>query len=421
MTLQVFLERNGESIPVGRIDGRDSSDAAFRYQSAYLSAQNSTPLSVSLPLREEAFTPAQTKSYFDGLLPEGFTRRSLAERLHVDVNDYCGMLAVVGQECIGAIRVAPSPAQATTESYEKLHKNRLRSLALRDASLPAEYMKETRLSLAGASGKTGLYFDASHDKWYLPKGTAPSTHIVKQHHVRFRGIVTNEQLCMRTAAHLGLYVADSFILEPVANDAEYALFATKRFDRIIPADAKKVSGLPRPLRLHQEDMAQALGIPAEKKYEPEGSAYLQKMFELLRLQSADPIEDQKRLWEMVVFQCLIGNADAHLKNYALLYDGNLQSKRLAPLYDVVSTVIYKESTRKASMRIGDRTDLRAVNRQSLLLAAKEAHIGRGIAEEVIDRLTARFGDALANAAGELLRAGFADAKRMAGTIREKMR
>ena len=83
MTLQVFLERNGESIPVGRIDGRDSSDAAFRYQSAYLSAQNSTPLSVSLPLREEAFTPAQTKSYFDGLLPEGDTPEIREERIRL--------------------------------------------------------------------------------------------------------------------------------------------------------------------------------------------------------------------------------------------------------------------------------------------------------------------------------------------------
>ncbi|MBQ4416664.1 MAG: HipA domain-containing protein, partial [Butyrivibrio sp.] len=259
-------------------------------------------------------------------------------------------------------------------------------------------------------------YDAPHDRWYLPRGTAPSTHIIKQRHVRFRGIVCNEQLCMRTAALLHLHVVDSFLLEPLQDDTEHALFAAKRFDRVIPENAQTVSGLPRPLRLHQEDFAQALGIPSEKKYEPDGGTYLRDMFELLRRQSADPVADQKRLWEIVVFQCLIGNADAHLKNYALLYDAHLRSKRLAPAYDIVSTIIYPESTRTSSMRIGEARDLGAVNRVSLLHAAEEARIGRRVTEEVTDRLMAQFGDALHDAAKELAQTGFPDARRMAEQI-----
>ena len=75
----------------------------------------------------------------------------------------------------------------------------------------------SHLSLTGASGKVGLYYDAAGKQWYLPKGTAPSTHIVKQSHVRLDGIVTNEQLSMMTAAKCGIDVPESFIY----NTAEY--------------------------------------------------------------------------------------------------------------------------------------------------------------------------------------------------------
>ena len=70
----------------------------------------------------------------------------------------------------------------------------------------------SHLSLTGASGKVGLYYDAAGKQWYLPKGTAPSTHIVKQSHIRLSGIVANEQLSLRTAYYCGIEIPDSFII-----------------------------------------------------------------------------------------------------------------------------------------------------------------------------------------------------------------
>lgn len=73
-----------------------------------------------------------------------------------------------------------------------------------------------------------------------------------------------------------------------------------------------------------------------------------------RRKSSDPIQDQLKLWDLVVFNFLLGNTDAHLKNYSLLHGQNPKSVRLAPAYDLVSTTAYKSSTRDMSFRIGGR-------------------------------------------------------------------
>ena len=88
----------------------------------------------------------------------------------------------------------------------------MKELAAEGAQKSAEIVTKSHLSLTGASGKVGLYYDVVNDHWYLPQGTAPSTHIVKQSHVRLEGIVTNEQLSMMTAAKCGIDVPESFIM-----------------------------------------------------------------------------------------------------------------------------------------------------------------------------------------------------------------
>lgn len=169
------------------------------------------------------------------------------------------------------------------------------------------------LSLTGASGKVGLYYDAAGKQWYLPKGTAPSTHIVKQSHVRLDGIVTNEQLSMMTAAKCGIDVPESFIIDLGNGDDKEVLYATRRYDRIFDGAVDTIEGLPRPLRLHQEDFSQALGISSANKYEKGHEGYMRMMFDLLRQYSANPIEDQQKLWDRIVFCYLLGNTDAHIR------------------------------------------------------------------------------------------------------------
>ena len=219
-SLKVFLEIQGEQRHIGSIDGETYMDSRFRYTRDYLDSEFSRPISVSLPLTDEPFSPAQTKNYFEGLLPEGFSRRAVATWLKADENDYLTILSVLGRECIGALKIIEGDDDSDTE-YIPLSMKRVRELAAEGATKSTEFLMETHLSLAGATGKVGLYYDEASKKWYLPRGNAPSTHIVKQSHVRLKDIVLNEQLCMQTARLAGIDV-------PVPGKAITASFRYRR-------------------------------------------------------------------------------------------------------------------------------------------------------------------------------------------------
>ena len=199
----VSIEINRIQYEIGTISGNTYEDARFAYADSYLNMQGCEPVSLSLPLRREPFSPADTRCFFEGLLPEGFTRRTIASRMHFDENDYLSILHGLGQECIGAIRVFTLQEKAES-GYEKIDDDQIKELASEGATASADMVAKTHLSLAGASGKVGLYFDEKNGEWYLPHGLAPSTHIVKQSHVRLDNIVINEQLCLMTASKCGI-------------------------------------------------------------------------------------------------------------------------------------------------------------------------------------------------------------------------
>ena len=406
MTYTVMIELAGESVKVGQI-----SEAGFAYDPTYFSRSNVKPISVSLPLQEVPFSPQRTKNFFDGLLPEGFTRRTVAQWMHVSEDDYLSILAGLGRECLGAIRIVDESDTAPAQ-YQKLTLAQVQALAAEGTTQSAKLVTESHLSLTGASGKVGLYYDAINDAWYQPFGTAPSTHIVKQSHVRLSGIVVNELLCLHTAKKCGIDVPDCFILDAGGTADENILFATARYDREIAEDCRKINGLPCPRRLHQEDFAQALGIPAAEKYEPKSGSYLKDMFVLLKAQSANPLEDQMKLWDLTAFNYLIGNTDNHLKNASLLYDSTLSTLRLAPAYDVVSTTVYSGSTRRLSMHLGDATMLDAVSEDSFRKAAHEVGIGEKLAMKRLAAMIEKFEAALNATAEELVDQGFSNAAQL---------
>lgn len=402
MKYLVSIERSGRPVPVGSIEGESTDGASFRYSEAYLSEPEAAPISLSLPLQADPFTPQQTRCFFDSLLPEGYTRRSVTAYLKLDEADYLSILLALGQECLGALRIYQE-GEAAHARYERLTEAQVKELASEGASTSTALVTEARLSLAGASGKVGLYYYEKENAWYLPRGTTPSTHIVKQSHVRYKEIVPNEQLCLATAALCGLRVAPSFILDTGKGEDKDVLLVSKRYDRTMPDDPATVDGLPVPLRRHQEDMAQALGIPAAEKYE-RGRHYLRDMFALLRTHSARPIEDQLELWDRIVFNFLIGNADAHIKNFSLLYAPDLRSLRLAPAYDIIHTG-YEGLSQNLAFAIGGVTALEEITRDSFRLAAKDVGLGERMALARLDALVSRFPSALSAAADELHRQG----------------
>lgn len=413
--LNVSIEIGGKQIPAGAIIGTDPYNARFSYSEHYID-DIGVPISKSLPLQASAFSSMQTRNYFEGLLPEGFTRRFVAQMLRADPDDYLSVLAGLGRECIGAIRISEEGTPDEAPSYEALSLDQVRALAREGATESSQLVVKAHLSLAGASGKVGLYHDSKTDKWFLPHGTAPSTHIVKQSHVRFSGIVTNEQLVMRTAAGLGMDVAVTSIISTGGHDDGDVLFATERYDRIFTGIARPVSGFEAPLRMHQEDMAQALGIPSAQKYERRGESHLKLMADALRRYSSDPVTDLKRLWDAVVFDYLVGNTDAHVKNFSLLYTTDLRGVRLAPLYDMVSTTVYGESTRDMAFGIGGRYRLEELDRDSFKAAAKDAGLGEKLAMRRFDELRDTVIPALDAAAEELSAQGF----EKAGELRDKI-
>lgn len=416
--LAVNIEKQGTSLFVGTLSGNTADDICFRYDSTYCDTANAVPISISLPFSKEPFTSEQTKNFFEGLLPEGFTRRCVATWMHADENDYIALLEGLGRECLGALRILPlGEVHENRKEYRRLSSEELKELSNEGVSESAQMVTKAHLSLTGASGKIGLYYDDKNREWYLPTGDAPSTHIVKQSHIRLMGIIANEQLCQLTAGALGIEIPESFVINTgdiqkinLNRKDNDILFATRRYDRAFADSPEIVNKLPIPLRLHQEDFAQALGIPAAEKYEKNQEHYLAKMFDLLKRYSSNPIEDMLRLWDILIFQYLIGDTDNHIKNYSLLYGSNLRSIRLAPAYDLISTVIYESSTTDMAMSIDGVYDIGKITRNSFLKEAEYLGLGVTIAMKHFDRITDQFCDKLEKMAEKLSGEGFEQAE-----------
>lgn len=413
--LVVHIEMNGRSVPVGKIFGENFQVAQFVYFDNYFANPNAHPISISLPLQEEPFSAQNTRNFFDGLLPEGFMRATISKSLHASEDDYLSVLALLGKECLGAIKVTNEGDEPPVSHYRKLTQAQIVELAEEGASKSTDFVVDSHLSLTGASGKVGLYYDAIENRWFQPFGEAPSTHIVKQSHVRFGKIVANEQLCLTCAKKLGIDVTESFVVNQDAK-GDTQLFATKRYDRKVGENARCIDGLAVPYRLHQEDFAQALGIAAFEKYEQEGQNYLAKMFELLRERSEFPLEDQLKLWEICVFNYLIGNADNHIKNFSLLYDEGLNAVHLAPAYDIVSTQVYENTSQRMGLSVGGEFGLNRISRESFEDEAKAVGLGTKIAMRRFDELSGSFEGALIESAEDLEMHGIHDVKSIANAI-----
>ena len=169
--LEVYIECNGNMINVGSITGHNSDDAVFSYSEEYIEDKSSRAISISLPLDERSFSPERTRCFFESLLPEGYTRRCVAGWLHVDENDYISVLSELGSECLGAIRIVEGDMNITESSYRLLSHEELLEFAREGATKSAELVIKSHLSLAGASGKTGLYYDRNNNESASGTGT----------------------------------------------------------------------------------------------------------------------------------------------------------------------------------------------------------------------------------------------------------
>lgn len=177
------------------------------------------------------------------------------------------------------------------------------------------------------------------------------------------------------------------------------MFATERFDRKLSDN--KIKNLYKPYRLHQEDFGQALNINSLDKYETGNKSYFNEMINLIRSYSSNPMLDIEKLWKIAIFNVLIGNTDAHIKNFSLLYNPNLTNLTLAPAYDLVSTIIYPESTRNMAFSIAGERLIDNINRDSFIEQAKECKINPSLVDSWFDEVYRPFNNALLKTAVEI--------------------
>lgn len=338
--LNVYLRGN----KVGRLGLDAERRFVFAYDQDWLDNAAAVPLSLQLPLQAELFTDPKARPFFANLLPESDLRRALARKLGLSEQNDFALLEAVGGECAGAVSLLsedlPLPE---TGSYRVLNEDDLNALV---DELPKRPMlageRGIRLSLAGAQNKLPVHFDGQHIS--VPIGNAPSSHILKPPIEHYSHTVENEYFCMRLAQRVGLSVPSVTLLHK-----RKSLYLIERYDR------KRVSENAIE-RVHQEDFCQALGIHPDQKYEKEGGPSIGQCFALLREYSVFPLPDLRACLDWVVFNYLIGNADAHGKNISLLLMQG--GPHLAPFYDLMCTAIYPDITDKLAMKIGgeDRPD-----------------------------------------------------------------
>jgi serine/threonine-protein kinase HipA len=378
-TLDVYLDVE----LVGHLIQDEGGQTDFEYMQNWLDRPGATAISVSLPLRRERFSRNACRGFFAGILPDEGKREIIARNLGISARNDYAMLERIGGECAGAVTFIPSGQPLPTRNY---HYRALSSKKLADIfkDLPKRPLLAgedgIRLSLAGAQDKIAVRIEGGEIS--LPLGGAPSTHILKPAVERFAGVVFNEALTMQLAAAVGLQAANVEVR--TAENIDYLL--VERYDRT----HLKFGGTTTLERLHQEDFCQALNIVPEMKYQKEGGPSLKKCFELLREVSTAPVIDLARLLDAVIYNYLIGNNDAHGKNFSLLYHhvGTAnQEIRLAPLYDAISTVCYPELSNEMAMKIGNEYKAERVTPRDFDKLAEDAGLAKPLVRRRVPELT----------------------------------
>jgi serine/threonine-protein kinase HipA len=320
----------------------------FTYGDHWRSLAAAYPLSLSMPLVVGEHEHARIEPWLWGLLPDNEAILARwGQRFHVSPRNAFALLSAVGEDCAGAVQlVRPDRVdeilQDDSQHVEWLTEadiaERLRTLR-KDQAAWRLARDSGQFSLAGAQAKTALLFDGQ--RWGVPYGLTPTTHIVKPPMDALDGHAENEHLCLALARALGLPAANSEVLK---FEDEVAI-VVERYDRARSVDTIR--------RLHQEDLCQVLGLPPTKKYQNEGGPGCAEMSEAIRTHSGEAEEDAWTFARAITLNWIIGGTDAHAKNFSMLIGAGGRA-RLAPLYDVASTLPYDFDPKKLKMatRIG---------------------------------------------------------------------
>jgi serine/threonine-protein kinase HipA len=346
------------SSKVGMYSRAPSGATSFRYDPDWLSSEKAFPISLSMPLSDRVWSGEGASSYFDGLLPDDRTvREKIAAREQADSASIFDLLAVIGRDCVGALRFVPEgldPGDPTKMEYRPVTDD---EIAARIASLGTTPLgihiddDDFRISIAGVQEKTA--FLRINDQWQLPLGPTPTSHIFK------------------------------------------------------PAMKEGPAGAGVLYRLPQEDICQALGVPPARKYQSDGGPGIVDVLELLN-GAIVPYEDRMDFMKAQIVFWLLAAIDGHAKNFSIFLSPS--GYRLTPLYDVMSAAPWPEfpdQKIKSAMALGNKNyyRLKQIQLRHFYQSGQKAGLREQDIDSIFSGLTTRMDDAIAGTAALAADAG----------------
>jgi len=382
MTAELVALLDGKE--AGRVHNDARGRLTFVYSDEWRLAADAYPLSLSMPLAAKEHGRSAVEAYLWGLLPDNEqVLARWAAKFQVSARNVFALISHVGEDCAGAVQfVTPDRLDTIRRGTE----DKVEWLAAPDIAKRLQTLRRDhaawrlprdlgQFSLAGAQPKTALLLQ--NNRWGIPSGRVPTTHILKPPTGHFDGHAENEHICLGLARSLGLPAAQS----EVTRFGEEIAIVIERYDRQYRGN--------NILRVHQEDVCQALSIMPTRKYQNEGGPSPINIIELLRTYSTDRQTDVDTFAAALGFNWLIAGTDAHAKNFSLLL--SCPHVRLAPLYDVASIVPYDEfDLRKVkfAMKVGGEYKLSEIGLRQWQKFAREARIN---ADKLVERLIAMSG------------------------------
>jgi len=399
---------------VGHLWKQTSGAIEFRYDANWLAAENATPVSLSLPLREDAFKGAPVIAVFENLLPDSDVLRArVAEKVGAEGTDAYSLLSVIGRDCVGALQFIPdddaSGYDTSQIAGEAVSDDQIETLLqnLKQAPLGLDRDQDFRISIAGAQEKTALLCHGG--KWMKPHGVTPTTHLFKTqigalpNGIDLSNSIENEFYCLKLMAAFGL----------PANNAEIKVFGKtkalviERFDRLWTKDGRLI-------RIPMEDCCQALSFPPSRKYQADGGP---GMADILTLLSGgdSPSRDHKNFLKAQMLFWLMGATDGHAKNFSIFL-GPAGRFYMTPFYDVLTAQPSLEARQilkkqmKLAMFVGDTRHyvIEYIQERDFVQTAVRAGLSKNIASEALQEIANKVKDALA-AVEQHLQSGFLEA------------
>ena len=374
----VFLGK----VPVADINRLEGWFFTLEYRDSWLGDPRAFPLSPCLPL-DGNFGPDAVYAFFENMLPEGRALDILSQTNAISKKYVLDLAIALGSDLPGAVRLqkADSSEQSKSQIYRPIESAEIiQRLEQPDFFPMSVWDGRPRLSVAGVQTKINVL------KRGATYGLADGPDIASNAILKFespsqRHLLLNEHLCMEFAKSLGHPVAQTQLIR----FGKHRALEVMRFDRRVTDHAV--------MRIHTIDGCQALGLPSDYKYERQfgdardvafirDGANLKRLFGLSFLQN--PIAAWDNLFDWVLYNLIIGNCDAHGKNYSFF--GSTSGFRPAPWYDLVSVRMIPGVSHSLAMSVGDEFDPDAVHALQLLYLADDASLTKEFAAAHLNRI-----------------------------------